>query len=99
VRQARLLVAAAALAVAAAARASPDGTVIRYGGGDRGKVVFDARVHRKAGLLCADCHASLLPTRRTGLTARSDHGAGTRCFGCHDGKRAFSDCARCHAGA
>jgi c(7)-type cytochrome triheme protein len=78
------------------ASASPDGEVIRYGGGGAGRVVFDPRVHLKAGLRCQDCHAALFPTRKLGLISRSDHDAGSRCFACHDGARAFATCDRCH---
>lgn len=94
----RLLLTAGVLLLAAAVRASPDETVVRYLGGERGRVVFDPRVHQEAGTLCDDCHARLFPMRRTGLIGLAAHDQGTHCFGCHDGKRAFSDCARCHAG-
>jgi thiosulfate reductase cytochrome b subunit len=92
----RAVLATAALLGALHASASPDGQVVRYGGGGEGRVVFDPRVHLKAGLRCQDCHSDLFPTRKLGLISRSDHGAGTRCFGCHDGARAFATCQRCH---
>jgi len=95
----RPLLAAAALLLTATAHATPSGRVLRYRGAGQGAVVFDPRVHAKAGLVCKDCHGALFPTRRTGLVSQGDHEDGTRCFACHDGRRAFSDCRRCHAGA
>jgi phosphate transport system substrate-binding protein len=93
------LLALALLAVAGAAGATPNGRVIQYRGGAQGRVVFDVRVHQglKAGLVCGDCHAGFFPMRKTGLISQADHQQGTACFGCHDGKRAFDECARCHA--
>ena len=88
---------AAAVVLATAALATPDGRVVRYRGGERGRVVFDPRVHAKAGLVCNDCHSELFPTRRTGLVSRADHDDRRRCFACHEGARAFADCDRCHA--
>jgi c(7)-type cytochrome triheme protein len=91
------LLALALLAVAGAAGATPNGRVIQYRGGAQGRVVFDVRVHQKAGLVCGDCHSDLFPTRKTGLISQAEHENHTACFGCHDGKRAFDECARCHA--
>ncbi len=88
--------AAAALALAGGALALPGGQSTTYRGGGEGRVTFDARSHAKAGLLCRDCHADRFPTRRTGLISRADHERGSACFGCHDGKRAFSACDGCH---
>lgn len=92
------LLALTLLAFAGAAGATPSGRVVRYRGGAQGGVVFDVRVHQRAGLVCGDCHAGFFPTRKTGLISEADHAKGTTCFGCHDGKRAFDACARCHAG-
>jgi thiosulfate reductase cytochrome b subunit len=90
---------ATALLATGVARATPRGGVLLYRGGGQGRVVYDGRIHAKAGLRCNDCHSGLFPTRKTGLIARADHDRGTACFGCHDGRRAFADCERCHSAA
>lgn len=95
-RTALLLAALAGLAVASAAAATPDDRLIRYGGGGEGRVVFDARLHRAAGFVCNDCHLDLFATRKLALVDRAAHDSGKACFACHDGKRAFGDCRKCH---
>jgi thiosulfate reductase cytochrome b subunit len=81
---------------AASALAVPGGERLFYGGAGQGKVVFDGRTHASVGLRCAACHSDIFPTFKKALITKSDHRAGKACFTCHDGKKAFSDCAKCH---
>jgi len=93
-----LLLAAALLFATPAARATP-GTAdaLLYAGAGQGRVVFDGRFHASRGLACDDCHASgLFSTKKQALLTMDDHGSGRACWACHDGKRAFGECAGCH---
>ncbi len=86
-----------ALLAAGAARATPGAAPpIRYRGGGEGRVVFDGRLHAAKGFSCRDCHDTLFATRKRGLISAADHRDGKACFACHDGERAFADCAGCH---
>jgi c(7)-type cytochrome triheme protein len=69
---------------------------LTYRGGPQGRVIFDGRTHAAKGLACNSCHSALFPTQRTGLITMGDHTTGTKCFACHDGTKAFNDCASCH---
>jgi len=76
---------------------------LRYRGGSQGTVVFGHRLHASKGFRCNDCHTDfaktgrqLFPTRKQGLITFADHRTAAKCFACHDGKGAFSDCKRCH---
>ena len=93
-----LLLAAALVLVAAVARATPGtAAVLLYAGAGQGRVVFDGRLHASRGLTCDDCHASrLFATKKQALLTMDDHGSGRACWACHDGKRAFGECAGCH---
>lgn len=91
--------------LAGSAAASGDGGIQVYRGGGQGKVIFDGRVHAAKGFSCRDCHTQFVPTgkqlfatQRRGLIAMAAHTTDTQCFACHDGKRAFNDCDRCHRG-
>lgn len=87
-----------AVAVAGTALATGGGKVLMYGGGGQGKVIFDGRTHAAAGLACRDCHTApaLFPTRKQALITMADHAEPKACFACHNGNRAFADCAKCH---
>jgi phosphate transport system substrate-binding protein len=84
------------MALTAGAGATGGGRIIAYGGGGEGKVIFDGRTHAAAGLRCGDCHPVLFQTRKLALIALEDHGTDRACFSCHNGKKAFADCAGCH---
>ncbi len=69
-----------------------------YGGGERGRVVFDHQVHAAKGFRCADCHTDfagtgkiLFTTRKQGLISFADHTTGARCFACHNGDGVTAD--------
>jgi len=74
-----------------------------YRGGGQGPVTFDHRMHASRGYTCLDCHTSLpstgkqlFQTQKQGLISISDHGSQSKCFACHNGKAAFSNCGQCH---
>ncbi|HSR12329.1 MAG TPA: c(7)-type cytochrome triheme domain-containing protein [Thermodesulfobacteriota bacterium] len=67
-----------------------------YGGAGQGKVIFDGRTHFSKGLVCNDCHLTTFAMGRKALITMDDHNGGGACFVCHDGKKAFNDCASCH---
>ena len=91
------LAAAALLLGSGAALATPsDAELLLYGGAGQGRVVFDGRLHASKGMVCNDCHLGLFATRKLALITLEDHQSGKACFACHDGARAFSDCASCH---
>ncbi len=92
-----LAIALGALVAASAVRATPGAApLLRYRGGGEGRVVFDGRLHAARGLTCRDCHDELFATRKRGLISAADHRDGKACFACHDGGRAFAECAGCH---
>ncbi|MBP8626232.1 MAG: hypothetical protein KBE27_01575 [Syntrophorhabdaceae bacterium] len=72
--------------------------VLLYGGGGQGRVTFDHRVHASKGMVCNDCHATLFDTQKKALFTMDDHYSDKKCFGCHDGKKAFNECGECHRG-
>ncbi len=76
--------------------ATDQGKTLRYAGWGEGKVVFDGRTHAGKGLVCNDCHLKLFATRKRALITVDDHEQGSQCFACHDGSKAFNDCASCH---
>ncbi|GEJ57425.1 substrate-binding domain-containing protein [Anaeromyxobacter diazotrophicus] len=88
--------AALAAALAGPAGATPDGKALLYGGAGQGKVIFDGRLHASRGYACKSCHADLFPARKQALISMDDHGNGTKCFACHDGRTASFDCQSCH---
>jgi phosphate transport system substrate-binding protein len=93
----RTLIAALGLLVCSVAGfATAHGERLIYGGAGQGKVVFDGQVHAAKGMVCQDCHAGLFATRKKALITMDDHGTDTKCFGCHDGKRASNACIDCH---
>ncbi len=73
-----------------------EGKALIYGGAGQGKVIFDGRVHASQGMVCNDCHSAIFETRKKALISMSDHSSDKACFVCHNGKRAFNDCGRCH---
>ena len=78
------------------APATDRGKTLSYTGGGQGKVVFDGRTHAGKGLVCNDCHMKLFATQKKALITIKDHENGGQCFACHDGTKAFNDCASCH---
>lgn len=49
---------------------------------------------------CNDCHSGLFKIKKgSNHIAMNDHGSNKYCFGCHDGRKAFSwnECNHCHA--
>jgi phosphate transport system substrate-binding protein len=86
----------AALVCAGAAHATDHGQRLIYGGAGQGKVVFDGQVHASKGMVCKDCHPARFATRKQALITMADHEGTTKCFGCHDGKRASNTCVSCH---
>jgi c(7)-type cytochrome triheme protein len=78
------------------------GTVLEFKGGPMGKVMFDGKVHKNAGVVCKECHNDqMFPKMKQGtikITMEEIY-AGRLCGVCHNGKRAFSpagNCNRCH---
>jgi phosphate transport system substrate-binding protein len=67
-----------------------------YGGAGQGKVIFDHKTHASKGMVCADCHAAIFDTQKKALFTMEDHSSDKKCFACHNGKKAFNDCAQCH---
>lgn len=76
--------------------ATDQGKALSYSGGGEGKVVFGGRIHAGKGLVCNDCHLKLFATKKMALITMEDHEQGRQCFACHDGAKAFKDCASCH---
>ena len=92
-----LLAAVTLLSSPGAPRATPaSAPLLRYGGAGQGPVVFDGRLHASRGLRCNDCHLDLFATGRGALISPADHTGAKACFACHDGQRAFAQCAGCH---
>jgi len=83
--------------------ATDRGKSILYRGGEQGKVIFDGQIHASKGFYCRDCHTDyaktgiqLFETQKKGLISITDHDTGTKCFACHNGQTAFSECQGCH---
>lgn len=72
------------------------GKMLIYGGGGQGKVIFDGQTHASKGFVCNDCHLSLFEMKKKALITLTDHNEAKACFYCHNGKKAFYDCAQCH---
>lgn len=86
----------AILALHGEAPAIGEGKTLMYGGAGQGKVIFDGRVHASKGMVCKDCHTSIFKTQKKALITMDDHGSDKACFACHNGTKAFNDCAQCH---
>ena len=86
------------------AMAVPPGKTVEFAGADKGKVVFDGKVHADKGLKCGECHTNpKLFTMKKGADkiTMDDIKAGKFCGACHDGKKAFkagdeANCGKCH---
>lgn len=84
--------------------AVPSGKTVEFAGGDKGKVVFDGKIHADKGLKCAGCHTEpKLFAKKKGedKITMADMKAGKFCGACHDGKTSFSSddpaqCGKCH---
>lgn len=102
--QIRLIVAMVVLAVGVGglALAVPPGKTLTFDQSSMGKVMFDGKVHKDAGVGCMECHKDgLFPKMKQGTVkiTMDEIYAGRLCGVCHDGKRAFAakaNCARCH---
>jgi len=91
-----------ALSIPALALAVAPGMVLEFSNNPMGKVVFDGKVHKDAGLVCKDCHnKDMFPAMKQGtvkITMQEIY-AGRLCGVCHNGQRAFGtkgNCNRCH---
>lgn len=90
------------LFTAVAALAVTSGMVLEFSDNPMGKVVFDGKVHKEAGLVCKDCHnKEMFPAMKQGTVkiTMEDIYAGRLCGVCHNGERAFGtagNCDRCH---
>jgi c(7)-type cytochrome triheme protein len=68
-----------------------------------GKVVFDGKNHKEAGLACLDCHSKIFKMKKGSTVMKmSDITAGKYCGKCHNGSKAFSakdeaNCEICHS--
>ncbi len=91
-----LFVFIAVFAVSDRAFSTGNGNVLIYGGAGQGKVIFDGRIHASKGLVCGDCHTKVFETRKKALITMADHSEEKACFVCHNGKKAFNDCEKCH---
>ncbi|MCX7966143.1 MAG: hypothetical protein N2596_05925 [Syntrophorhabdaceae bacterium] len=69
---------------------------IIYGGAGEGRVIFDHKVHSSIGISCNDCHTQLFETQKKALFTMDDHFSNRKCFSCHNGKKAFNECEKCH---
>jgi len=93
---------AAVLLLADTALAVPSGRILEFSDNPMGKVVFDGKIHKDAGLVCKDCHKEgMFPKMKQGTVkiTMEEIYAGRLCGVCHNGKRAFGtegNCSRCH---
>jgi c(7)-type cytochrome triheme protein len=68
-----------------------------------GKVVFDGKNHREAGIQCLDCHSKIFKMKKGSTEMKmADIMAGKFCGKCHNGTKAFSakdagNCPICHS--
>jgi phosphate transport system substrate-binding protein len=67
-----------------------------YGGAGEGKVIFDHKTHASKGMVCNNCHAAIFDTQKKALITMQDHTSDKKCFVCHNGEKAFNECAKCH---
>jgi c(7)-type cytochrome triheme protein len=90
------------LAFAVAAFAVPPGKTLEFAGGDQGKVVFQGKVHKDAGLKCKDCHPKIFKMKKGADKITMDAiNKGQFCGTCHNGTKSFdakdkANCAKCH---
>lgn len=96
-----LAVVLAAVLAFGSAMAVPSGKTVEYAGADKGKVVFDGKVHADKGLKCPECHTKIWPMKKGTAMKMADLNGGKFCGTCHDGKKAFKtsddkNCAKCH---
>ena len=84
------------------ALAVPGGKTLEFKNSSMGTVKFDGEVHKKAGLVCKECHNDgMFPKMKQGtvkITMEQIY-AGKLCGTCHNGKKAFEakgNCQRCH---
>ena len=81
--------------------AVPSGKTVEFAGEKGpGKVIFDGKIHADKGLKCNDCHTKLFKMKKGAeQITKADHEAGTLCFSCHNGTKAFAtanNCNKCH---
>lgn len=82
--------------------AAPPGKVLEFSDSPMGTVVFSGKIHKDAGVACAECHNNeMFPKYKQGSIdiTMEDIYAGRLCGVCHNGKRAFApagNCNRCH---
>jgi c(7)-type cytochrome triheme protein len=97
-----ILLLAGALLLAGTALAVPSGRILEFSDNPMGKVVFDGKIHKDAGVVCKDCHnEGMFPKMKQGTVkiTMEEIYAGRLCGVCHNGKRAFGtdgNCNRCH---
>lgn len=84
------------VAFSSTAPAVGDGKALIYGGAGQGKVIFDGKTHASKGVVCKDCHMTIFKTQKKALITMDDHSTDKACFACHNGTKAFNDCAQCH---
>lgn len=84
--------------------AVPSGKTVEFEGGKAGKVIFDGKAHKDAGLKCGDCHTDpklFAKKKGTDKITMAEINAGKFCGACHDGKKTFkagdaANCVKCH---
>lgn len=97
-----ILVAVLSLSIVTVAVAVPSGKTLIFDKSSMGTVTFSGKIHKEAGLKCAECHnKDMFPKMKQGTVAitMNEIYAGKFCGVCHNGKRAFEakkNCNRCH---
>ena len=103
-----LSIAVSIIFICSAMAVSP-GKIIEFPGGEKGKVVFDGKIHADKGHKCNACHPAIFPMKGPGKegTAKitmADINAGKFCGTCHNGEKdkAFkasdeANCGKCHS--
>ena len=82
--------------------ATPAGKSVEFKGGDKGKVVFDGKLHAAKGAKCNDCHPKTFQMKAgAAKITMAAMNKGENCGTCHDGKKAFkssdeASCNKCH---
>ena len=93
-----LVVVLVAVAFVSAAFAVPPGKDLTLEA-SMGAVTFSGKVHKDAGLGCADCHSKIFKMKAGSFKMSvADHGD-KFCGTCHNGEKAFNtkgNCAKCH---